>query len=1288
MNIHRQGRQAHSAFHQGKLLHQLRHEHPQIEALQAQFIHFLSQIRPLTTDEAHNVDQLLDYGYEAPFESHRTPSFIIVPRLGTISPWSSKATDIFHRCGLDAVSRIERGVAYFIEPQLSPEVLASIADHCHDRMTESVLLNLQEAEQLFTQGGSQSLGQPLGLIPLLEQGRKALEQANQSLGLALSIDEIDYLDKAYRELNRNPSDAELMMFAQANSEHCRHKIFNARWTIDGEEKNKTLFELIKTTYQAHPERVLSAYKDNAAVMEGVNAQRFFPDPSDHIYRDHDEAIHILMKVETHNHTTAISPFAGAATGSGGEIRDEAATGRGGKPKAGLAGFSVSNLNIPEFEQPWEGQKAGKPEHIASALQIMIEGPIGAAAFNNEYGRPNLCGYFRTFEQKVLGPNGMEFRGYHKPIMIAGGYGSIRQEHVQKQQMAVNAPLIVLGGPALLLGLGGGAASSMAAGSQSAELDFASVQRGNPELERRCQEVIDRCWALGVDNPIASIHDVGAGGLANALPELIHDSDRGAELELRAIDNAEPRMSPLELWCNEAQERFVIALRPDALDQFTAIAARECCPWALVGYAMQEQDLKLSDRHFDNYPVNLPLSVLFGKTPQMQRETKTLRFARSVFDVQNIKLHEAINRVLHLPSVASKKFLITIGDRSVTGLVHRDQMVGPWQVPVADCAVTATSFTGFHGEAMAIGERAPIALLNPAASGRMAIGEAITNLAAAAISDFSKIKLSANWMAACSHEGEDAALYETVYAVAIDVCKTLGLTIPVGKDSLSMAMNWREDDQLKSVISPLSLVVSAFASVDDLNLSLTPQLKSSDKTCLILLDLGAGRDRLGGSALAQVYEQIGQEAPDLDDPKVLKQFFNAIQALNQSQLILAYHDRSDGGLFVTLCEMIFAGRVGIDLNLTPLTDHPLPFLFNEELGAVIQIREVDRDQVMQILKNHDLAGIAHRIGQPNTEHQLSITFNNQIIFSEKRAVLEQQWAQTSYRLQSLRDHSQCAEEEFAAILDDKDPGLHATLTFDPSQGLPFIHEGIKPQIAILREQGVNGQNEMAAAFDRAGFTSVDVHMSDLMSGRRNLNEFEGLAACGGFSYGDVLGAGGGWAKAILCHPELRDQFAAFFERRNTFALGVCNGCQMLSQLKDLIPGATHWPKFVRNKSEQFEARLTMVDIPKSLSLFFQGMEGSRLPIAVAHGEGRALFEGEIKSPIALRYVNHYGQPTESYPQNPNGSPQGIAGLCSDDGRVTILMPHPERVFRSAQFSWCPPGWSDDSPWLRMFENARR
>jgi phosphoribosylformylglycinamidine synthase len=1035
-------------------------------------------------------------------------------------------------------------------------------------------------------------------------------------------------------------------------------------------------------------------------MTGFPAGRFFPDPADGEYRYHPEDVHILMKVETHNHPTAISPFPGAATGSGGEIRDEGATGRGAKPKAGLCGFSVSNLRIPDFIQPWE-RDYGKPGRIVSALDIMLDGPIGAAAFNNEFGRPNLAGYFRAFEED--GPDGQR-RGYHKPIMIAGGLGNIRAPHVHKAELPPGTAIVVLGGPAMLIGLGGGAASSMAAGSSHEDLDFASVQRGNPEMQRRAQEVIDRCVALGASNPILSIHDVGAGGLSNAVPEIVHGAERGGMFELRAVPNDDPGMTPMQIWCNEAQERYVLAIAAEGLATFEALCERERCPYAVIGVATSEPELTVTDRQFNNRPVDLPMNVLFGKPPKMLRDvTDHSVEAPSLLVGEGwcggVSLTDAVARVLRFPAVADKSFLVTIGDRTVTGLVCRDQMVGPWQVPVSDVAVTTTSFDVYTGETMAMGERTPLAVLNAPASGRMAVGEAITNIAAARIEKLGDVKLSANWMAAAGHPGEDARLYDTVKVVGMELCPALGVAIPVGKDSLSMKTVWEAKGARKSVVAPLSLIVSAFAPVQDARRTLTPQLRTDrGDTDLILLDLGRGKNRLGGSAVAQVYNQWGDVVPDVDSPADLKAFFAVIQELNAAGRLLAYHDRSDGGLLATLAEMMFAGGCGVTVLLDDLDgEGPLAALFAEELGAVLQVRASDRQAALAQLAAAGLGECSHVIGAPNAEDRLMVRHAGEVVFTASRAELRRLWSETSYRLQTLRDHPDCAREAFAAACDPADPGLNVRLTFNPAEDIaaPFLAEGARPRIAILREQGVNGQVEMAAAFDRAGFAAVDVHMSDLIGGRVSLADFHGIAACGGFSYGDVLGAGEGWAKSILFNPRARDEFAAFFARLDSFGLGVCNGCQMLSNLHELIAGTELWPRFVRNRVEQFEARLSLVEVLPSPSLFLRGMEGSRLPIAVAHGEGRAEFRDEngpdaalVAGLVTLRFVDHFGRPAETYPANPNGSPGGITGLCSRDGRFTILMPHPERVFRTVQYSWHPDGWGEDGPWLRLFRNARR
>lgn len=1290
------GTSALSRFRLEKLLGDLTAIAADIVGISVIFQHFVQAEPDFDPTQQAGLQALLDYGYvEADSQglwvgdSHtvHTLSLWVVPRLGTISPWSSKATEITQRCGL-AVARIERGVEYrfaLVSP-LPATVLQQLSALLHDRMTQQVLDDIAGLD-LF----GEHQPKPLQTVTVVgqgrEQGRAALLQANSELGLALSADEIDYLTDSFIRLQRDPTDVELMMFAQANSEHCRHKIFNADWRIDGEEQGKSLFAMIRNTHTQHPQNILSAYSDNASVIAGPTAQVFIRDAETHRYGYVEEQAHILMKVETHNHPTAISPHPGAATGSGGEIRDEGATGRGSATKAGLTGFSVSHLKIPGFARPWEADY-GKPERIASALQIMLEGPIGGAAFNNEFGRPNIAGYFRSFEQPAENGASGEFRGYHKPIMIAGGMGNIRPMLVEKLPIPKGSLIVILGGPAMLIGLGGGAASSQTSGASSAELDFASVQRENPEMERRCQEVINHCNSLGGNTPIISIHDIGAGGLSNAVPEIIHDCNRGGRFELRKVQNADKSMSPMQIWCNEAQERYVVAIKPESLPLFESFCQREHCLYAVIGEVTDAEHLTLSDAWLGGNPVDLPMSVLFGKPPKMQRDVK--RLAKSLPDLQlgEIQLADAVQRVLSFPAVADKSFLIHIGDRSVTGLVARDQMVGPWQVPVADVAVTASGFHANSGEAMAMGERTPLALISGPASGRMAIGEALTNLAAAAIADINDVKLSANWMAAAGSPGEDAELYDTVKAVGMELCPQLGIAIPVGKDSLSMKSAWQDGGAEKIMTSPLSLIITAFAPVIDIRHTLTPQLQAEDSV-LLLIDLGQGRNRLGGSVLAQVYKQLGNQAPDLDDAALCKNFFAAIQLLNRKRLLLAYHDRADGGLLASVAEMLFAGRIGIDLQLHELGGDALAALFNEELGAVIQVKSADLQIVQGLLAVHGLAACSHVIGKPADGGQLRIYHGLTLLYSAGRAELQQIWSEVSFRMQALRDNPDCARQQFEAIADDSDPGLHVSLSFAVNDDITaaFAVED-RPKVAILREQGVNGHVEMAAAFDRAGFSAIDVHMTDIISGRVSLAEFSGLAACGGFSYGDVLGAGGGWAKSILFNPRARAEFASFFARPDTFGLGVCNGCQMMSGLKELIPGAEHWPQFKRNVSEQFEARVAMVKIQESPSIFFTGMAGSRLPVVVAHGEGRAMFGGDPSAAqVALSYVDNRGNETEAFPANPNGSPQGVTGLTTADGRFTIMMPHPERCFRTVQNSWHPPEWGEDAAWLRMFRNAR-
>src|SRR5574340_719153 len=1261
--------------------------------------------------QARLLDRVLNLDKSAgePEDANRFQCLLVVPRLGTISPWSTKATDIAQHCGLSEVERIERGVVYYLSipggKPLGKAGLATVLPLLHDRMTETVLTDTAgAAEKIFRHGKPQ----PLETVNVLKAGRKALEKANREMGLALSADEIDYLVENFRKLERNPTDVELMMFAQANSEHCRHKIFNADWVIDGEAQDMSLFGMIRNTHKVSPQGTVVAYSDNSSVIEGARVERFYP-RADGGYAFSEELTHTLMKVETHNHPTAIAPFAGAATGSGGEIRDEGATGSGSKPKAGLCGFSVSNLNIPGFVQPWEANPYGKPSRIVSALQIMLDGPIGAAAFNNEFGRPNLAGYFRTFEEQVSG----EMRGYHKPIMLP-----------------VGALVVHLGGPGMLIGLGGGAASSMDTGANAENLDFDSVQRGNPEMQRRAQEVIDRCWQMGESNPILSIHDVGAGGMSNALPELVHGGGKGARFELRKIPLDETGMSPKQIWCNESQERYVLAIAPERLEEFRALCERERCPFAVVGTAVADDRVTVHDSEFNNDPVDMPLSVLLGKPPKMTRSVARETPRLTSCDIGKIDLRESIERVLRLPSVANKTFLIAIGDRTVGGMTARDQLVGPWQVPVADVAVTLMGFNTNRAEAFAIGERTPLALINAPASGRMAVGEAITNIAAARIEKIGDIKLSANWMAAAGRHGEDAALFDTVRAVGMELCPQLGIGIPVGKDSMSMKTTWTEtpspskgegggEGVRKEVTAPLSLIVSAFAPCPDARDTLTPQLAADLDTTLLLIDLGQGKNRMGGSALAQVFKQVGDVAPDVDDAQLLKSFFELVQRLNGNGKLLAYHDRSDGGAFVALCEMAFASHIGLDIRLDELHGDTLRALFNEELGAVVQVRSRDVAHILQLAHDAGLKSV-QRIAALNETGMIEITRGGEKLFSESGVKLQRIWSETTYQMQKLRDNPACAQQEFDRLLDAADPGLHVKLTYDPNEnplpqslsrlrareaepspaggraqgeGLRGNINLVRPKIAILREQGVNGQLEMAAAFDRAGFTAVDVHMSDIISGRVRLADFKGFAACGGFSYGDVLGAGEGWAKSILFNPRARDEFEAFFRRKDTFALGVCNGCQMVSNLHEVIPGADNWAHFSRNQSEQFEARFAMVEVQASPSIFFSGMAGSRMPIVVAHGEGYADFSDakRLKAAqklVTLRYVDNYGSPTETYPLNPNGSPQGITGLTTPDGRFSIMMPHPERVFRAVQNSWYPREWQENGAWLRMFQNARK
>ena len=1321
------GSPALSQFRLEKLYASLKIPAPNITHIVAEFVHFAFSEQTLNETQQNILKKILTYGAQVSNEiatdNANTELFVVIPRIGTISPWASRATDIAKNCGLESVLRIERGIAFYVSTQndepLSNTEKTALKVQIHDRMTEMVFGSLDDAQKLY-HGAKPA---PLSTIDILQGGKSALEAANNEMGLALSPDEVDYLLENFSKIGRNPSDVELMMFAQANSEHCRHKIFNADWVIDDVAQDTSLFGMIRNTHKLNPGHTVVAYSDNSSIVAGQKTKRFYPKNGEYGFVTED--MHYLMKVETHNHPTAISPFAGAATGAGGEIRDEGATGIGSKPKAGLTGFSVSNLNIPNFVQPWErycsnaplplpsplpqageGIKStyGKPGRIATPLQIMTDGPLGGAAYNNEFGRPNIAGYFRTFE---LAHND-EVRGYHKPIMLAGGVGNISANHSHKSVIPAGAALIQLGGPAMLIGLGGSAASSMDTGSNTENLDFDSVQRGNPELQRRAQEVIDRCWQLGDKNPIVSIHDVGAGGISNAFPELVNDAKVGAIFNLRDVHNEEPGMSPRELWSNEAQERYVMAVLPADLPSFKAICERERCPFAIVGYATAERHLTVKDGLFDNQPVDMDLSVLLGKPPKMTRDVKSVAKKLTAFDTSKVDIKEAVARILRLPGVADKTFLITIGDRSVTGLIARDQMVGPWQVPVSDVAVTLAGYETNVGEAFAIGERAPIALINAPASGRMAIGEAITNIAAAQIDDIGNLKLSANWMAPAGHVGEDAALFATVKAVGMELCPALGISIPVGKDSMSMKTVWQDEGQDKAVTSPISLVVTAFANTPDARKTLTPQLRVDlGESKLILIDLGNGKNRMGGSSLAQVYGQLGDTAPDVDLPEQLKAFFAAIQRLNADNKILAYHDRSDGGLFTTLVEMAFAGRCGLDIDLAELSltnksGEIASMLFNEELGAVIQVCASDAEAIFIVLNNAGLT--ARKIGTVTNQNEINISNNCKPIFADSRVNLHRMWSETTYHMQSLRDNPICAQQEYDRILNTADTGLHVHTTFDINDDIstPYLNLA-RPKMAILREQGVNGQVEMAAAFDRAGFASHDVHMSDVISGRVSLKDFAGLVACGGFSYGDVLGAGEGWAKSILFNSRANDEFSAFFNRSNSFALGVCNGCQMMSNLHSIIPGSAHWPHFVRNKSEQFEARFAIVEVLESPSLFFNGMAGSRMPIAVAHGEGFTEFNSKtavndvLANKLAtLRFIennNGASTPTEVYPFNPNGSPQGLTGFTTQDGRFSIMMPHPERVFRAVQHSWRPDAWKfndaqEDAPWMRMFRNARK
>ena len=1278
------GRSAASPFRLSKLIGSLRSARPDtaVVGLSAHYRHYVDLAAPLRDEERRVLERLLVYGARDDGRTVGALSFVVVPRPGTISPWSSKATDIAHNCGLAAVRRIERGVDWHAATRNGtapvPEDRDALAALVHDRMTEAVLASPDEARILFTHVEPR----PMTSVSLLAQGRAALVRANAELGLALAEDEIDYLDASFRALGRDPTDVELMMFAQANSEHCRHKIFNASWIVDGAAQPKSLFAMIRDTHAAHPGGTVVAYSDNAAVMEGHRASRFHPDAEGR-YGTREALVHTLMKVETHNHPTAIAPFPGAATGSGGEIRDEGATGTGAKPKAGLVGYTVSHLRVPGRAEPWESP-LDKPDRIASPLAIMLEGPIGAASFNNEFGRPNLGGYFRTFEQSVAG----EVRGYHKPIMIAGGVGNIDAGHTHKSPLRDGTLLVQLGGPGLLIGLGGGAASSMTTGTNAADLDFDSVQRGNAEIERRAQEVIDRCWQAGERNPILSIHDVGAGGLSNALPELVHGGGVGGAFDLRAVPSGESGMSPREIWCNEAQERYVLAIAPGDLERFDAICRRERCPYAVVGRARGDGQLVVDDLVYGNRPVDVPLDLIFGKPPKMTRDVRRVERRLAPLDLAGLTFEEAARRVLRFPAVADKTFLVTIGDRTVGGLCSRDPMVGPWQVPVADVAVTLMDFVGHAGEAMAMGERTPLALIDGPASGRIAVAEAITNLFAADVA-LDRVKLSANWMAPAGHPGEDAVLVDTVRAVS-EFCIALGVSIPVGKDSMSMRTAWRENGAEKSVTAPVSLIVSAFAPVGDARRTATPLLDRSRPSALVWLQAMPGRHRLGASALAQVAGQLGNDAPDVT-ADALAALVGSLSGLRERNALLAYHDVGDGGVFAALAEMAFASRAGLDLALDAASGDPFAVLFAEEIGAVVQ---VPAEEAARAIADAREAGIgAQAIATVAAHGRIRISHGATVLLDVPQSDLHREWSSLTRAMQRMRDLPQAADEEHARIGDPLDAGLVPVVSFDPGERVaPFAGTGARPRVAVLREQGVNGQVEMAAAFDRAGFEAFDVHMTDLASGRRRLADFAGFVACGGFSYGDVLGAGEGWAKSILFDAKLADMFAAFFARRDAFALGVCNGCQMMSALAEIVPGAAHWPRFVRNRSEQFEARLVQLEIRPSPSLFFRGMEGSRLPVATAHGEGYAEFRdgaqlAAARPLVSLAFVDGRGGIATTYPHNPNGSPEGIAGLTTADGRYTILMPHPERVWRTAQLSWAPATWGETSPWFRMFENAR-
>ena len=1248
---------------------------PNLNLIGTEYIHFIESEKELSLSKKKTLFKLLNYASEVDLKNSKY-RVTISPRIGTVSPWSSKASDICRLCGLSTVSRIERGINYHFDRIINAQELVTILELVMDKMTESHLKDINDSDVLF----SELKPNEFNSIDILSHGKSAITQANTELGLALSESEINYLFESFIAIERNPRDIELMMFAQANSEHCRHKIFNADWTIDSEKQAISLFGMIKNTYKQNPEGLLSVYSDNSAVMNGYDS-KYFEANENGVYQTSVAEKAVLMKVETHNHPTAIAPNPGAATGSGGEIRDEGATGIGSKPKAGLCGFSVSNLKLPNSIQPWE-INYGKPNQIASALEIMIDAPIGAASFNNEFGRPNTCGYFRTYEQKTKND---DVRGYHKPIMLAGGIGNIKKNHVEKGLISDGDKIIVLGGPAMLIGLGGGAASSIGSGDQNESLDFASVQRANPEMQRRAQEVINACTNLGNNNPIVSIHDIGAGGLSNGIPELVNDSKKGAKLQLRSIPNDELKMTPLEIWCNESQERYVIAIKEESIALFDEICLKERAPYAVLGSATEDRHLLLEDSHFNNKPIDIAMSLLFGSSPKTHKDVKSLPNIENEFNPNNISINDAINRLLKLPTVASKNFLITIADRTVTGLIARDQMIGPWQVPVADCAISLSDFDGYQGEAMSIGEKTPISLINAAAAARMSVGEALTNLLSAYIEDISHINLSANWMCASGHPGEDAKLYEAVKSIGMELCPQLGLTIPVGKDSMSMKSSWRENDKDKSVTAPLSLIISAFSKTPDARLQMTPLLNRGVNSELYLVDLGLGKNRMGGSSLAQVFNQIGNTAPDLDDPVLFAKFFSIMNSLNKKNLVSAFHDRSDGGAFISLVEMAFASQCGLDISVSDLfTD-----LFNEELGCIIQVSDNNKMTVLNELAKIGLKEHIKSIAKINSTDEIVIYHEDVKVFQSKRNNLQELWSSTSYQISKLRDNPECAESENLEISKTSN-GLKVSTSFDINEiiSTPYLNRSVRPKIAILREQGINGHIEMAAAFSKAGFEATDVHMSQILSGQISLSKFKGLAACGGFSYGDVLGAGRGWANSILLNDRAKDEFSKYFQRHDSFTLGVCNGCQMISNLREIIPGTDDWPSFERNTSEQFEARFTGVKINHSKSILFEGMEGSIMPIAIAHGEGKATFKSNSPvNNISMQYVDHSGKPSDTYPHNPNGSHNSAAAICDETGRITIMMPHPERVFRVIQNSWHPGDWEERSPWMRMFENAR-